>query len=1445
MVAPLLALAFLLPSQAAPQAAPPEPPPDLQDVFAPGFLVEDGNGDGHADRVTALLVLPRNPGTAAAAAAANLAARLAFESYGFDPELLRSDDPAAGREGRSLVVVGRAESLLGAAGADPARALADLTPGEGSVTRLPPSDALPAGGLWVAGADATGLLAATDYLAGRYPGVWAPDGATWVELARGIRGRAEEGSGDEVLPGPFAVTAALDRAVLAAGRAGVVRISATVRVEAPEHWDLVRENLDPEGSVRELLPPGLHRLDLRLLGPDGREAVLRVSPERPWDEEPLSAWEPGSVPDFTLSDLFSTRGIYRDTSRDLLPDRIEAWISLRGAAAAPEVAEVAARIAHEATGLRLPLARPAGEEDPPEERGFPILVGLEHFTTERLRQEERLGAPTGVPGEGFVELVPEALGEERHALAVSGTDVQGLAAAARLLARRLPYLHRYGKGAYGLRDVEEEVRRFFQARGAAGQTALALVKLDAWLDRLEAGERPGIPPSDQAAPWDPEGPGWRPDTPLRGLRVELVVDTVPAGLEEWISARVRERLPGVSVEVELHPGAFGAGAEILSMERHFGWEVDDAWEALRSQVLPRIGPGSRGRIELRVSEPPELRRELATALRDSVAARGGDPAGVDVVVLSAYKQGFSWIQDEVVPRLRSRAEAEGRAPARVEIDYRHLLDDDGVRWQVVGSDTRWLQELFPVEEILARQLGIADSAVVFRGIPGAERTYRLRALDREGAPILEEAFDARYVVQPYFTLHPEYEGVRVTTGWLRAELDGETVADRRIETDLERFWSFWQDEVQPALRDYVMDLHEGRVTPASAPFFDELRIEARLSEPNHRIGVDEEVISSLESLHNDLYFTTLAFLSHLGQHYGVGALNFPGRILPFIDPGGAGENGWARVTLTGRSRASAELVLRVETAEGAARWRYPLEPLPTEAPKLRGIAVQAGERTGEATPDPGSAPPADRLRRLLFDVVAVDSLSRFHEHRDRAPEGAVDRAFLSVEMLEGMVEAARDLHAAGVLEGALAFQGVDELAFRFRVERADDFRRTAVLPASARPTPTERPVLLAPDFRHDPSAGPLVQWDTPIPPPENDSILARLATFPEAEVYHVGRSFLGKDLWAVDLLPPTESAYRSRHRLTALRPTIFLSGRQHANEVSSTSHLLRLGELLVTDPAHRDLLRRVNVVLNPILNADGAQLAYDLQLVNPDFTLHAGYLGALGVDVTAGSGSDPLYPESTVRPGILAAWLPDVFLNLHGYPSHEWVQHFSGYAAWVRGRTVVQRTWWAPRGWFIPGFTWVDDPEHPEIREAQFAILDTLAQAITSLPEVEAMNRRQYARYARYGRQDVEGFRETFHHGMLAYLSLRGREATGEGPENPRILTFAATTEAPDETARGDWLHLVATAGLAHTSALIRYLAAGDPRVERTATAYREDVTRTVSRKRPVLPVGEEEEPDP
>jgi murein tripeptide amidase MpaA len=112
-----------------------------------------------------------------------------------------------------------------------------------------------------------------------------------------------------------------------------------------------------------------------------------------------------------------------------------------------------------------------------------------------------------------------------------------------------------------------------------------------------------------------------------------------------------------------------------------------------------------------------------------------------------------------------------------------------------------------------------------------------------------------------------------------------------------------------------------------------------------------------------------------------------------------------------------------------------------------------------------------------------------------------------------------------------------------------------------------------------------------------------------------------------------------------------------------------LAELCATEPAYRDYLKNVNLVIYPVTNPDGAQLAYEMQKVNPDFMLHAGRYGALGTDVRSrGGNQDNRYPEAGQVYRLQEAWLPDIVIDMHGVPSHEWVQYFAGYSAWVNSR---------------------------------------------------------------------------------------------------------------------------------------------------------------------------------
>ena len=955
---------------------------DLRSVLDTGVVLQDRSGDGLVDFVEVRLLLPPVPGEAEVVAAANLAARLGYETVAMDLGLVSSVQPrgaypgpvilvgAGAAEAAGVVGVGGGSGVIGASGVVGQRAgarelLEGLAPGQGVLAYLAPGGVLASGGVLVAGHDATGLLEAADYFSGRYPGVWAPDGTSWREVAE----KVEAFAGDHDLPD---ARTALDRIVVDGDRLGVARARVSVMVDDAEDFrravEAFTEGEPPAGrdtipggqetdtaedrtaepspekplSLQDLEFRGLHRLDVRIVGPQETRTVT-LRPREPWDVRADGAFRAGADATFSLPGLYQVGGLYRDTNRDLVPDETAAYLSVggiagpgagtgasraspgaasSGAGAAGAIADLAARIGLETAGIRLPLARVDGQEDDPAAFGFPVLLGPGHYQIRRLQDEGKLPATDVGLGLGFVQFVEEAFGG-RNALAVGGGDEAGFRAAADWMARRAPYLWTHGKGEYRLADAETEVRRFLQARGGAGQAALAMTKLETWMDRMAE------------------------DPPSR-LEVELAALEAPEGLAPVAEALVRERFPAAEVSVTAWPTGFGVGDTVFVQEWELPWEVDEVREILAEEVYPSVRPGAPAIVEIRVSEPTEIRAALEEEIRRELAARGAGQATVHV--LSAYKQGYSWIVDVLLPRLRDLP------VATVDLTYHTLEESEEIRWQTIAAETRWLQEVYPFDAILARELGISDTAVAFHPTRRKDPIYTFEARDSSGAVILREAFDPRYVIRPFFDLFPEYEQVRVTTGWVTAVSGVDTLVDRRMATDPERFWDRLQAETFPEIMAYIMDIQDGDPSGDNAPFFDEFRVDLRMSEPDYRIGVDEEIISSLEALHEDIFFQTHTLFTLLGNQYHA-TLAYPGRVLPFVDPTGDGEPGWARLSLTGKERGASELVLRA--------WRegQPDPELLAAEQKLARPGVPEDRPEGKPAPRAPPPPPASTWPR--------------------------------------------------------------------------------------------------------------------------------------------------------------------------------------------------------------------------------------------------------------------------------------------------------------------------------------------------------------------------------------------------------------------------------------------------------------------------------------------------
>ena len=1378
-------------------------PQSLTSLVAPQSLVRDTNGDGLADAVAARIVVPAAPSLADVEAATNLAARLGYETTALTLPLVVKDTEVAQPAAIAVpILVGRTNRFVQRLIETKAIDIASLQPGQGIVAAV----ASPLGGgdgLVVVGGDDEGTLNAGVELAARLPRVWGMNGITLAaveeQAIRYLRGRGVNASGAGISTllvdsSKRGIARAVMRVTVAdADGARAAKLledleAAHRRGQEPKTLDftnIATTAIDVVSAARVVAHVDVSRtgLNQRTLTPPIDPDEL--APDSPGERgAPAAGAAPAAAPgrSFDLTNAFSIDGWYGDAYTDLIPDRTDTAIVLGPADDSLGAAHIAARLGLETTGITLPLTRVAAKVRTPEREPNPILVGRSNALVERLAKIGKAHLDDLHPGEGVVQVVPKAFGNAT-ATVVAGADAAGTEAAASYLARRMPYIWDNARGSTTLADAALQVNRFLQARIAAGQAS----QIDAELDVLAADLK---------------------DRTLDSFDVKLFVERADPALEQYVVGRLQRA--GVKTPATVTSIGITDPVTVFDDAMQVPWEVDDFWTKLRSGVLPKVKRGSKVDLETRLSESPEERRKIADEARAELAAAGA--ASANVRVLSAYKQGYLWMTEQVIPELKTK---NARA-IRVKVAEYH--PDLSKKYKFYMVPSRWVHELYPVDEIFQRELGIAKDAFSVELVDGAKEIYSLEATDAGGRVVYRASFSPKTVEREYLDKFPGWSRVAVTTRWLSASVDGASVVDERIATDPERFWDHYQSVVLPRIYDNVMKVTDNRPLPEKQPFHRDLDIEVWMSEPDFRIGIDEELVSSLEALHEDLYFVTLDFFDALGRTTTRRRLAAPGKIFPIIRPARDGRAGEVRVHYAGNAstRPKIEVAFKEKNADRPTHVVRELTRIDA-TPALVSRAVAR----------------ADRLAEIDLDVEAKD---------DREAARAVDA-----------LDALARLHAAGLYKDAMSFDHVDRVAVTVGVK---DVHARRVLTSTGAFPPSAVRTGAAAEKAHVP----LVTWDHIISPDESEELVGKLAAFPEVKAYKAGRSYRGRDISVLEITDSTPSEQVSLAKLSAYKPTIFITGRQHANEVSSTSHILRLAELLVTDKSFKDILKKVNLVLHPVENPDGAQMAYELQKLTPNHMLHAGRYSALGQDVASLVGvPDPLLPEALVRTRVWRDWLPDIYLNPHGYPSHEWVQPFAGYVP------PGFRTYLSTRGWYTTVGT-LRDPRYPDHASATEALRDAIVREINANPDVRAMDLRAQARYRKWAYGfgpyvfNQEIYKDTAIYygdpetgepsGSRRFGAGRGGNPAGEsgaGPAGgtgrfsmnawPQVTFFSGGTEAPDETAQGEWLNLVAKAGFSYLMANVKYLRDGQYTVHRIEEdAARDAVSLTTVRIRPVMP---------
>ncbi|HML17434.1 MAG TPA: M14 family zinc carboxypeptidase [Bryobacteraceae bacterium] len=1365
----------------------PSPASHLADPFTAGWMLADTNSDGVIDSVAGKIVVPDHPTAAQNAAAADIAARVGFATTGLTPPVVISAAEDRG-DGPRIFIGGHA--FPHELGAD-----------EGAVFEI-------GGNVAIDGHDEGGLLAAAEAYASRAPFIWRIDRERIAEIAGAVGENA--------------------RVAGVTYRKGKIGINRVFLEGAISKASLEAALNNPKlASVHELIAGGNSAVSLKA------QANAPAAPGAEGAAEaPANAAEGPARLD--LAALYTMRGLFRGTPRMPIPQNLDGQLYVPEGRAGIAMANLAARMGLETTGITLPLATPATGAAARDIRTKSVVTedsGVGKEAARKLAEEDTVAREAETPlapGQGELRVVDKAFGTQavsQPAVLARG-DEAGASDALHLLADHFPNLWEQGKQYLSVEEIRYDLHRFFSLRSPAGQAAATLYRIDNWAESIPS---------------------------ARDVEARVFVDVADPGLKDLIRAELKKKFGASDAKVEvasLHAGTqcceklpalhyrepgytFHQGKPAFVEDLVIPWEGTRLLNAVKG-ALPKLKPGEPLKMVARVSEGPEERKKLT----QQVAAML--PKASAVEVLCAFKPGVSWLMDEIAPQLK------GKPVASMKIEFKKDVDPSNRR--VMFSPARWVQELYPVDEMLSKELGIPLEKITLDEFDPAPKapTYRVHAYDAGGREILSREFTVATVDEPYNGVMKEYETVQVDTGWVRMESGSTVVLDQRIPTDIEQFWDHYQNQTLPKIFRSVMATYHGELRPEFVPPFDTLRIDIHMSEPSYELGIDKERISSLEALQEDTFYSTENFVNMMGDLEAGRALNYVGRIIPIVHAPEDGKDGHVHIEFYSKPAGNPMVELRWTDAAGKHHERRRDLWVLNGAMEPRLIQARTGADAGPES--------------LTWMLAADFKDDRFDDWIKLEAEDQVLRGIFPVEQARGQLHWLEAMHAAGMYRDEIAYPRLNKMSFEFELPRALTVSVDSPAPRefasiAIQPPATPRPMIA--DSAKPLNRQELVQWDEPIPPSENAAILAKLAEHPGVNVYWMGRSYLGENLWAADVMLPSPSTLRSWAKETTLKASIVYSGRQHANEVSSTSHILKLGEQLVDDPATRAMLKQVNVVLHPITNADGSEMSVQLAEITPNNMLHPGYHGSLAADVSTGQTEiDPVYPESRTRRQLLESWLPDAFLNPHGYPSHEWIQPFSEYSGWVTNRQGANtgRTWWIPRGWFT-SLTYLRDDAHPYSEKITYELRDRIVEAERKVPGLLDLEARMNARYERFGqRWQPENLQQPIVKGIRIYMALKGAGggrggagapapgSGGVGGISPDVTWDSGYTEAPDETAHGDYMKLMASAGLAFDRVHLEYLGNAKLRIRRTGREQAGKITWRVERLRPNLP-GSETEP--
>ncbi len=1310
---------------------------DLSSVLEKGWLLQDKNQDGFVDFIDCKIVISDNPSVEIVRSASEIAFRISFESEGITPPILFTESEL-GKKFYFCNLIFLGDSKIHRKFLEKIGKSYDCPENSGVLEFIESKDG---DILSIRGSNDESILYAVKNFFSRFPYLWEiygrKTGTTFESIKNDIEKYFKEiGIEPEKILFRKAVYENKDaiRKMEKTGKelefyeadTGEVKLlDIEIYFKNKENFE---KGIDSLNSLKEsqkwgegtktLVYPGISRLELNLsflnqnkkiilerIGFPERMLSRRLSPELVKQKPKPKAKE------MSFSNLFTKEGLIKEEEKGV--EKLDSRIVLSEEDFSPSAAEIAFRLGLESIGITMPITIIDEEIKNFDEIDFnPVIIGEKNRLTKYLLKSGKLRMPELKKNEGYIAIVPKAF-NDFTAIVFTGN----IKNASLYFVKNLPFLWRKGKDGVEIFKIEDDINSFFKLKNIEGQLSLVGKHLRDFVQK-------------------------NPLKNIESLKIDIFVDGMVSQPEKLFD----ELFKGKDVKIDFVSRK--EGKKVFEIEKEISYEVDEFWKVWKEEALEKLNPGKKIKIDIRLSEPPEIRESIKEKILKELENRRFKKDDISLNVLCSYKQGFSWIVDDVIPKLK------GKDVKSIQITFPYKkVQIAPAKFQ--EEPTRWLSELYPVDEIISRELNLPMNSINFEREEMEEPVYRITVYENEGI-IFKDSFSPFIAKRHYLDKFPSWGEVTITQGGLLIEEDGKEIFRKIIKSDLQQFWEFYQREILEKLHEHIMKKAGNKPTIEKQPFFHTLKVELFASEPDYRLGIDEEMITSLESIHDEIYFGTLDFLEAtlykekliLDEKEIQKRFNASGKIFPVIYPSAPGKPAKAKILLTDYPAPKPKVHFKWKDLKGIDREEEViLQPLSLELCKGRGTKIREDE------------------------VSSLEIYLKFSKE-----ENAV--AF-------DMIESLKRLREKGFLRDFCASNNLEEIVLNFHFEFLQSSNSFKIFPLEGK---------IPHEFKKN-----LIKFDHVTSPEEVSGISEILGTLPGIYTYKLWKSYEGRDIPVMEINLPSPSEVASRNKFILRKPTILFTGRQHGNEVSSTSYLIKLAELLATDEKWKEYLKKINVVIHPMENPDGAALAYELQKITPHFCLHAGRYTSLGADVsTQIRNPETLITEALFRNFLYERWKPDIYLNLHGYPSHEWVQQFSGYTPYLF------RQYWIPRGWYA-FITHLEHPGYPFHSEASKVLLEYINKEINSLEEI-FINKNQYQRYVRWAERWQPHIHFLEVHGETN-LYFDRRSSRASKPSSRRDLTFwEAVTEGMDETAQNGWLNFVCLEGLYFVKAHLDFL---------------------------------------